>query len=70
MIASFVLSGATNREAFETHVEKVVVPELQHGDIVLMDNLSSHKGPRTRALVEAAGASPLSLPPCSPDLNP
>lgn len=70
MIAPFVLSGAINRAAFETYVEKVLVPELRPGDIVIMDNLSSHKGPRTRALIEAAGAKLMFLPPYSPDLNP
>ncbi len=70
MIAPFVLSGAINRDAFEAYVEKVLVPELRPGDIVVVDNLSSHKGPRTRALIEAAGASLLFLPPCSPDFNP
>ncbi len=70
MIAPFVLNGAINRDAFETYVEKVLVPELQRGDIVIMDNLSSHKGPKTRALIEAAGASLLFLPPYSPDFNP
>jgi len=70
MIAPFVLSGAINRRAFEAYVEKVLVPELRVGDIVVMDNLGSHKGPRTRALVEAAGATLLFLPPYSPDFNP
>jgi transposase len=70
MIAPFVLSGPINRDAFEVYVEKVLVPELRPGDIVVMDNLSSHKGPRTRELIEAAGASLLFLPPYSPDFNP
>ena len=70
MIAPFVLSGPINRDAFETYVEKVLAPELRPGDIVVMDNLSSHKGPRARQLVEAAGATLLFLPPHSPDLNP
>ena len=70
MIVPFVLSGAINRDAFETYVEKVLVPELRPGDIVVMDNLSSHKGPLARALIEAAGASLLFLPPYSPDFNP
>ena len=56
--------------AFETYVEKVLVPSLIAGDIVIMDNLSSHKGPRVKALIEAAGASLRYLPPYSPDLNP
>jgi transposase len=70
MIAPFVLDGPINRDAFETYVEKVLVPELVPGDIVIMDNLGSHKGPRTRALIEAAGAQLLFLPPYSPDFNP
>ena len=70
MVAPFVLGGPINRDAFETYVERVLVPELRPGDVVVMDNLSSHKGPRTRALIEAAGASLLFLPPYSPDFNP
>ena len=45
MIAPFVLSGAIDRDAFETYVKQVLVPGLGPGDIVVMDNLSSHKGP-------------------------
>jgi transposase len=70
MISPFVLSGPINRAAFETYVEKVLVPELHPGDIVIMDNLSSHKGPRVRAMIEAAGAELLFLPPYSPNFNP
>jgi hypothetical protein len=70
MIAPFVLSGPINRETFEAYVEQVLVPELRPGDIVVMDNLSSHKGPKVRALIEAAGAELLFLPPYSPDFNP
>jgi transposase len=70
MIAPFVLSGPINRDAFEAYVEKVLVPELRFGDTVVLDNLSSHKGRKTRALIEAAGAKLLFLPPYSPDFNP
>ena len=70
MIAPFVLDRPINRVAFETYVEKVLVPELRPGDIVVMDNLSSHKGPGVRHRIEAAGAEILFLPPYSPDLNP
>ena len=70
MISPFVLSGPINRAAFETYVEKVLVPELHPGDIVIMDNLSSHKGPRVRAMIGAAGAELLFLPPYSPNFNP
>jgi transposase len=69
-IAPWILDGPINRAAFETYVEKVLVPELRKGDIVVMDNLSSHKGPKVRQLIEAAGASLLYLPPYSPDFNP
>jgi transposase len=70
LVAPFVLDGPINRDAFEVYVEKVLVPELRPGDVVVMDNLSSHKGPRVRALIEAAGATLLYLPPYSPDFNP
>ena len=61
-IAPFVIDGPINRLAFETYVEKVLVPELRKGDVVIMDNLPGHKGPRVRQLIEAAGAE-LLLPP-------
>ena len=70
MIVPFVLDGPINRIAFETYVEAVLIPDLRPGDIVVMDNLSSHKGPRVRELIENAGASLLFLPPYSPDFNP
>lgn len=69
-IAPFVLDGPINRDAFETYVEKVLVPELRAGDIVIMDNLTSHKGPRVQNMIEAAGAELRYLPPYSPDFNP
>lgn len=69
-IAPFVLDGPINRDAFEAYVEQVLMPDLRPGDIVIMDNLSSHKGPRVRALIEAAGAELQYLPPYSPDFNP
>jgi transposase len=69
-IAPFVIDGPINRLAFETYVEKVLVPELRSGDVVIMDNLPGHKGPRVRQLIEAAGATLLYLPPYSPDFNP
>jgi transposase len=69
-VAPFVFGGPINRDAFEAWVEQGLVPELRPGDIVVLDNLSSHKGSRARALIEAAGASLLFLPPYSPDFNP
>jgi transposase len=67
---STVVDGAVNGDVFEAFVEQVLVPELEPGDVVVMDNLSSHKRDRTRALIEAAGAQLMFLPPYSPDLNP
>jgi transposase len=69
-IAPFVLDGPINRDAFETYIEKVLCPALQPDDIVIMDNLSSHKSPAVREMIEAAGARLLYLPPYSPDFNP
>ena len=70
IVAPFVLDGPTNRDAFETYLGSVLVPELHAGDTVVMDNLSSHKGPKVRKMIEAAGARLLYLPPYSPDFNP
>jgi transposase len=70
IIAPFVIDCPVNREVFETWVAKVLVPELGPGDVVVMNNLSSHKGPRVQALIEAAGAELRYLPPYSPDFNP
>lgn len=64
-----VLDGPINGEWFEAYVRQVLVPELRRGDIVIMDNLSSHKSAAVRELIEAAGASALFLPPYSPDFN-
>ena len=62
--------GPINGEWFRTYVEKVLAPTLRPGDIVILDNLSSHKVAGVRATVEARGARLLCLPPYSPDLNP
>jgi transposase len=70
MMATMVLDGPINRDAFQAYVEQVLVRELRPGDIVIMDNLSSHKGAAIRQAIEAAGASLLFLPPYSPDFNP
>lgn len=67
---SAVVDGAVNGALFEGFVEQVLVPELRPGDVVVMDNLSSHKSQRTRDLIEGAGAELRFLPPYSPDLNP
>lgn len=65
-----VVDGAVNGDIFESFVEQVLVPALRPGDVVVMDNLSSHKRARTRELIEGAGAELAFLPPYSPDLNP
>ena len=70
MRCSTVVDGAINRDVFEAFVEHVLVPELRAGDVVVMDNLSSHKGGRIRELIHATGAELRYLPPYSPDLNP
>ena len=69
MIAAFVLTGAIDRDAFEAYLKEVLVPELRPGDVVVMDNLSSHKGPKARKTIEDAGAQLLFLPPYSPRLQ-
>ena len=70
MIAPMVLDGPINGELFQDYVDQVLVPELHPGDVVVMDNLGSHKGAGVRAAIEAVGASLLYLPPYSPDFNP
>ena len=70
MVAPMVLDGPINGDWFEAYVRQVLVPDLGRGDVVVMDNLSSHKGPAVRRAIEAAGASLLYLPPYSPDFNP
>lgn len=70
MRCSTVVDGAVNTDVFEAFVGQVLLPELRPGDVVVMDNLSSHKSARTRALIESAGAELVFLPPYSPDLNP
>jgi transposase len=65
-----VLDGPINGESFRVYVERVVVPALAQGDIVVMDNLGSHKGKAIRRAIRAAGARLFFLPPYSPDLNP
>lgn len=68
--APWVLDGPINAESFRTYVETVLVPTLRPGDIVIMDNLGSHKGAAVRRAIRAAGAKLIFLPKYSPDLNP
>ena len=68
--APWVLDGPINGECFKTYVEKVLVPTLAPGDLVIMDNLGSHKGKAIRRAIRSAGAKLFFLPKYSPDLNP
>src|SRR5436190_11998105 len=68
--APWLLEGPIDGESFRTYVAQVLLPSLREGDIVVMDNLGSHKGKAVRALIRAAGAKLFFLPKYSPDLNP
>ena len=68
--APCVIDGPINGQAFTAYVEQFLVPTLAPGDIVIMDNLGSHKGRPVRRAIRAAGAKLFFLPPYSPDLNP
>ncbi len=70
MVAPWVLDAPMNADAFLAYVTRVLVPELGPGDVVIMDNLSSHKAPAVRDAIESVGARLLFLPPYSPDFNP
>jgi transposase len=64
------VEGATNREIFETYVQRVLAPTLRPGQVIVMDNLTAHKGDRVKELIEERGCELLYLPPYSPDFNP
>ena len=68
--APCVIDGPINAESFLAYVDQVLVPTLKPGDIVIIDNLGSHKGKAVRRAIRAAGARLFFLPPYSPDLNP
>lgn len=68
--APWLIDGPINGERFLIYVEEMLVPTLQPGDIVVMDNLGSHKGKAVRKAIRAAGAKLIFLPKYSPDLNP
>lgn len=70
MIATMTVEAATDREIFLAYVERVLCPALKPGDVVVMDNLSSHKVDGVCEAIEKAQAEVLYLPPYSPDLNP
>jgi transposase len=70
MIATMTIEEATDTEIFLAYLDHVLCPQLRPGDVVVMDNLSSHKVKGVRERIESAGAELLYLPPYSPDLNP
>jgi transposase len=70
LTAPLIVDGAMNGEVFRAYVEQILAPMLQPGDIVIMDNLSSHKVAGVRQAIERRGATLVYLPPYSPDLNP
>lgn len=70
LTAPLVVDGAMNGDIFRAYVEQVLAPTLKPGDIVILDNLASHKVTGVREMIEAKGASVIYLPPYSPDLNP
>jgi transposase len=68
--APCVFDGPINGESFQLYVEQILVPSLKPGDIVIMDNLGSHRGQAIRSAITSTGARLVFLPPYSPDLNP
>jgi transposase len=68
--ACMAVNAATDAEVFRSYVEQVLVPTLRPGDLVVLDNLAPHKSEETLALIRAADAEVLFLPPYSPDFNP
>jgi transposase len=70
LVAPMVIDGARNGDLFVAYVEQVLIPTLQPGDIVMMDNLPSHKWTAAVRAIEKAGCSVVYLPPYSPDFNP
>ena len=67
---ALIVDGAANTELFEIYIEQMLAPSLEPGQMVIMDNLSSHKGNKVRQLIEARGCQVLFLPAYSPDLSP
>lgn len=70
LIAMMTIEGGTSGDVFVVYVEKVLLPELRPGDLVVMDNLGAHKDVRVKPLIESVGARVVYQPPYSPDLNP
>jgi transposase len=70
LVAPFVFEGSCNRDVVDTYFEKVLLPALPKGSVIVLDNASFHKSPSTQKLVADAGCELLFLPTYSPDLNP
>ena len=70
LAAPCLFDGPINGECFRAYVEQILLPSLKPGDVVIMDNLGSHKSLAVRHAIEGVGATLLYLPPYSPDLNP
>lgn len=70
IVAPCVIDGPINGESFAAWVEQFLIPELEPGSILVIDNLGSHKGSRVRRMLKAVGIKLFFLPPYSPDLNP
>jgi len=70
LTAPWVIDAPMNRHIFETYIQTQLAPSLSKGDVVIMDNLSSHKSPAAEKAIKAKGAWILFLPAYSPDLNP
>jgi hypothetical protein len=70
LTAPWIINKPMNRAIFDTYIETQLAPTLQPGDVVILDNLPSHKSPKAKAILKEQGAWLLFLPPCSPDLNP
>jgi transposase len=70
VMAPFLIEGAVNAEVFTAYLRQVLCPELKKNDLVILDNLSTHKVPSVAELIAAKGATVRYLPPYSPDLNP
>jgi transposase len=70
VLASMTIDSPTDADVFRAYLERVLVPRLQRGDVVVMDNLSAHKAPGITERIDEAGAELIYLPPYSPDLNP
>ena len=68
-IAPIVFNGSCNTELFELWVEKFLIQELKHGQVVVMNNAASHKSKKIKELIESVGCRLIFLPPYSPDLN-